>query len=119
MGYEFSSARGSGAFLIPGGHARQVARYLDQNTLTDYLLKHYSLISHIYNDFALDKHPVMILKGTTRVSAWCSGFAATPARGSTGRISINALNINIPTFRIDVDHNRAIANPVCSLPKIG
>jgi len=119
LGFEFSSARASGAFLVPGGRTRRVARYLKETILANYLLEHYSLILNTYSHRPLEECPLMILKGTTRVSAWCRGLTTQTARGIAGHISINVPDIGIPVLSLDINHHRTALQHVCSFSKFG
>jgi len=119
LGFEFSSARSDGAFLIPGGRARRVSRYLKENTFVDYLLEHCDLILSMYSEYPWDECSLMILKGTTRSIAWGRGLTTQTARGVAGHISISVPAIGIPMLSLDVSHHRAALQHVCSSPKVG
>lgn len=117
LGFEFSSARAGGAFLVPGGSTRRVARCLNENALFNYLLEHYSLILSTYSDHSLEQCSLMILKGTTRVSAWCRGLTTQTARGVAGHISVNVPAIGVPMLNLGISIQRAALQHVRGFSK--
>ena len=118
LGFEFSSTSAGGAFLIPGGPTRRVARYLKENKLIDYLLENYSLILDEYSDYRLEDCSLVILKETTRASGWCRGLASRTARGIAGHISVNVPAIGVPMLNLDVEYQYATLQHVCSFSKV-
>jgi len=118
LGFEFSSTSAGGAFLIPGGQTRRVARYLMENKLIEYLLENYSLILDKYSDYPLEECSLVILKETTRVSGWCRGLATRTARGIAGYISVNIPAIGVPILSLDVEYQYAALQHVCSFSKV-
>ncbi|KZV81365.1 hypothetical protein EXIGLDRAFT_844656 [Exidia glandulosa HHB12029] len=83
------------AFLAYGGQSHEVDEWRDTKTLKDYLLKHEDAIIAAFNMTPVASYGLLLLFGTTRVSAWCGGVAHAFGSSVQANIRVTLVGIDI------------------------